>query len=172
MHLGKSKTQIHLPNDALRYCLQLEKVQLSQQSCNHLPDFTVNEPSFLSAPQKGRNGNASHYNWSTNAFTEIWEDPESPQSLLACIKNAQMSFLFNSKFLIFFIIFPSTKRALCVWISLNVYVSKDKEVWKMWLNFLTNSYYKTWPWKWKANEIPLSSKFSFMSKVSLAYSTT
>lgn len=106
MHLGKSKTQIHLPNDALRYCLQLEMLQLSQQSCNHLPDFTVNEPSFLSAPQKGRNGNASHYDWSTNAFTEIWEDPESPQSLLTCIKNAQMSFLFNCKFLIFFYYFP------------------------------------------------------------------
>lgn len=112
------------------------------------------------APQKGCNRNSSHHNCSTNAFQEIWEDPKAHKAYWLT-QNTQRNFIFNSNFLIFFIVFPSTKQSLCLWISLNVDVPKETRVWKMWLMFLINSHYKTWPWKWK--EMKSFSPLNFLS---------
>lgn len=71
--IGKfTKAQIHLQTDVLELLLIAgNRHNPLSRGVTHLPDYTVNEPSFLPSSPEGCNGNSSHYNYSTNAFKEI-----------------------------------------------------------------------------------------------------
>lgn len=72
------------------------------------------------APRKGPNGNSSHCNCHTNAFKEIREGPQGPQSLLTYVKMHK-GFLFSIPI---FLLFSLAQSRLCACGSPYMFMSQ------------------------------------------------